>query len=93
MADRVLSTAEARRAIQNLQRIINGDLIDTITALNREGQVLSQREVWDGNLAMQFRDLWPDIKAKLDETKTKLEELRGKVQDINKNIMTAGGNE
>ena len=92
MAERVLSTAEAREAITKMQQIINGPLIETIQALNREGTTLSQKDIWDGNLAAEFRTLWPEIKTKLDETQSKLEELRGKVQAINRNIMTAGGN-
>lgn len=41
MSDRVLSTATAREAIERFQRIVQGPLLQQISDLNREGQVLS----------------------------------------------------
>jgi len=92
MADRVLSTETARQSIQKLQQIINGPLLEQINSLNREGQTLSDPNVWDGNLAMQFRTDWQQTHTTLMKTKDSLEELRSKVDQINRNIMTAGGN-
>lgn len=92
MPDRVLSTAAAREAIQRFGKIVNGDLLNQINSLNREGQTLSQPDNWDGRLAADFRSKWPETNAALQKMKTTLEELKSKVQQINENIMSAGGN-
>ena len=92
MSDRVLSTATARQSILKMQNIINGGLIEQIDSLNREGQTLSQPDVWDGQLAGQFRNNWPQTYAALKKAQQELEELRANIQKINQNIMTAGGN-
>jgi uncharacterized protein YukE len=92
MADRVLSTAAAKQAIQKMQQIINGPLAEQIEALNREGQTLSQPDIWDGNLAQQFRGYWPDMHNALMRAKEAVEELRQSSQRINEDIMRAGGN-
>jgi uncharacterized protein YukE len=93
MSTRVLSTQEAKSSIQRLQSIINGGLMDTISQLNTEGQRLSDPNVWDGNLANQFRgDVWPRTKQSLDRMHQALEELRTQVDRINLDIMSAGGN-
>lgn len=93
MADRVLSTAQAREAIQKLQQIINGPLIEQIRALDTQGRILSDPSVWDGNLAQQFRETWQTTHNNLQKTQADLEKLRADVQKINQNIMTAGGNQ
>jgi uncharacterized protein YukE len=93
MPDRVLSTAQAREAIQKLQNIINGPLLDQIRALDNQGRILSDQSVWDGNLAQQFRAEWPNTHATLMKTQEALDKLRADVQKINQNIMTAGGNQ
>jgi uncharacterized protein YukE len=92
MSGRVLSTPEAESAIQKLQQIINGPLIEQIEALNREGRTLSDQNVWDGQLAGEFRNGWPETDRSLRKVREELEELRASVQRINENIMTAGGN-
>jgi uncharacterized protein YukE len=92
MSDRVLSTGTAKQSITRMQQIINGDLLEQINALNREGQILSDASVWDGQLAQQFRGSWPGTYQALMKAKTELEELRSNLQTINQNIMTAGGN-
>ena len=93
MAERVLSTAAAREAIQRMQQIINGPLVDQIRALDNQGRTLSDPNIWDGNLAQQFRSEWPNTHNALQKTQQALEELRRNVQTINQNIMTAGGNQ
>ncbi len=92
MADRVLSSGEARASIQRFQSVVNGPLLDQINALNREGQVLSEPNNWDGRLAQDFRASWPQTHQQLLRVKESLEELRQRVQQINQNIMQAGGN-
>jgi uncharacterized protein YukE len=93
MAGRVLSSPEAKQAITKLQALINTELVKQITDINKEGTTLSQSDVWDGQLAQQFRENWPKVKSDLDKVKADLEDLRAKVQQINQNIMTAGGNQ
>ena len=92
MAGRVLSTEQAKTAIQQVQSIINGGLTDQIAQLDAQGRTLSNPDVWDGPLAQQFRDqTWPETKAALDRARQELDELRDQLQRISQNIMTAGG--
>lgn len=90
---RVVSTDEARESIARMQQIINGGLTQQINGLEREGQILSDPNNWDGVLAGQFRsDIWPQTKSALDKALVELEQLRQKIALINTNIMDAGGN-
>ncbi|WP_426502024.1 pyrophosphorylase [Dactylosporangium sp. McL0621] len=92
MSGRVLSTDQAKSAIQQVQSIINGGLADQIARLDSQGKVLSDPNVWDGPLAQQFRDqIWPETKSALDKAKTELDQLREQLQKIAQNIMAAGG--
>ena len=89
---RVLSTDQAKSAIQQMQSIINGVLTDQISQLDAQGRLLSDPNVWDGPLAERFRgSTWPGTRAALDKAKVELEELRGQLQQIAQNIFTAGG--
>lgn len=93
MSTRVLSTDQAKSAIQQVQAIINGGLTEQITRLDAQGKVLSSPDVWDGQLATQFRDsTWPQTKSALDKAALELDQLREQLQRIAQNIMTAGGN-
>ena len=92
MADRVLSTEEAKSAIRDIQRIINGGLTEQLQALDVNGKTLSDPNKWDGPLAHQFRtDTWPQTKAALEKAKTELDELHQQLNKIATNIFTAGG--
>ena len=89
---RVLSTEEAKSAISQIQSIINGGLTDQIQALDNQGRVLSDPNVWDGPLASTFRsNTWPETRAALEKAKSELEQLRNQLQQISTNIFTAGG--
>jgi uncharacterized protein YukE len=90
--DRVLSSGTARSSIQRFQSIVSGPLLEQINALNKEGQVLSDPNNWDGRLAQDFRASWPNTHQQLIRVKESLEELRQRVNQINVDIMTAGGN-
>ncbi len=92
MSDRVLSTATARETIVAFQAIITGPLLDQLNQLNSKGQILSQPDNWDGRLATEFRTYWADTHQKLMSIQQALEELRRQIQQINQNIMQAGGN-
>ncbi len=89
---RVLSTDQAKTAIQQMQSIINGGFTDQITQLDSQGRTLSDPNVWDGPLAEKFRgSTWPETRAALDKAKQELDALRGQLQAISQNIFTAGG--
>ncbi len=89
---RVLSTEQAKTAIQQMQSIINGGFTDQITQLDSQGKTLSDPNVWDGPLAERFRgSTWPETRAALDKAKTELEQLRTQLQSISQNIFSAGG--
>lgn len=93
MSGRVLSTDQAKQAITQIQSIVHGGLTEQISQLDRQGQQLSQSDVWDGQLASQFRgDTWPRTKKALDAAVAELTALREQLQKINQNIMQAGGN-
>lgn len=92
MSERVLSTPQAQESINRFQQIVNGPLLEQINALHREGQTLSDPNVWDGRLASEFRGNWSETNRRLNEMRQSLEELRRQVATINKNIMQAGGN-
>jgi uncharacterized protein YukE len=92
MADRVLSTGQAKQSITKMKSLIDGGLAEQITALNQEGTTLSDPNVWDGNLAAQFRSDWPQIHSTLNKVKEQLAQLQAQINTINTNIMTAGGN-
>jgi uncharacterized protein YukE len=92
MSARVLSSDQAKTAIQQVQAIINGGLSDQISRLDSQGKILSDPNVWDGPLAQQFRDqTWPETKSALDRAHQELDQLREQLHRISQNIMTAGG--
>ena len=89
---RVLSTEQAKSAIQQIQAIINGGFTEQISSLDAQGRTLSDPNVWDGPLATTFRSsTWPETKAALDKAKTELEQLRTQLDKISRDIFTAGG--
>ncbi|MBX0330386.1 WXG100 family type VII secretion target [Oscillochloris sp. ZM17-4] len=91
-SDRVLSTGTARQAITRFQSIVNGELLSQINELHSQGQILSDANNWDGQLASQFRSYWSETNGKLRQIQQALEQLRQQVSQINQNIMQAGGN-
>jgi uncharacterized protein YukE len=92
MSARVLSSDQAKTAIQQVQSIINSGLSDQIARLDSQGKILSDPNVWDGPLAQQFRDqTWPETKSALDRAHQELDQLREQLQRISQNIMSAGG--
>lgn len=93
MSTRVLSSDQGRAAVARIQSILGGGLADQIAALDAEGAVLSDPNVWDGALAEEFRSAtWPATSTSLKAAAQALEDLRGRTQAINADIMTAGGN-
>ena len=92
MSTRVLSTDEAKATIQDLKRVINGDLTQQVRVVQRDGDTLQKPDVWDGNLATKFRETWTQTHKVLDQMLSELDKLRSEVELINQDIMTAGGN-
>jgi len=92
MTDRVLSSGQAREAITQLQRILSSDLEAQITALTNAANTLSQPDVWDGRLAAKFRTDWETQQKTLTNARDALQQLREQAQQINQEIMRAGGN-
>ncbi len=92
MSDRVLSTMTAKETIVKMRQVLTGPLMEQIQQLQQQGQVLSDANVWDGQLAIDFRGRWPEMHQSLVKTQQALEELRQSIEKINQNIMSAGGN-
>jgi hypothetical protein len=93
MSIRVLSSDQARTSAGRFLSVVNGGLLDQIGQLKSEGDVLSNPEVWDGNLARQFREsIWPEARTSLDRTLESLRELQRRVAAITSEILSAGGN-
>jgi uncharacterized protein YukE len=91
-SDRVLATEQARTAVDSMRSTIDGQLTSDIDAIIRDGETLSQPDVWDGQLARTFRDGWPTTSRQLREAKDELMRLNGEINRIRANIMQAGGN-
>lgn len=91
MKGRVLATPEAEQSVQRFRNIVVGPLSDQITALNREGQTLSNENVWDGPLAETFREQWGQTNDRLKRMQESLEQLRQDIDRIQQAIFSAGG--
>ncbi len=93
MGGRVLASPEAQQAITQMQTILSSNFEGTISDLNNLGQTLSDPNVWDGNLASDFRgNIWPSCHTALTNALQQLQELQTKLNTIQTNIMSAGGN-
>ena len=93
MADRVLATAEGKAAITQLQSAVDTDLLNQINNILNLCTKLSDQNVWDGQLAGQFRStVAPSVQSALKNAHQQLSELQKNISKINQNIMTAGGN-
>jgi uncharacterized protein YukE len=93
MAGRVLSTPEALTAITTLQGAVDNELLTQINTIIGLCDKLSDQNVWDGQLAGQFRgEVAPQVKTALKNAHQQLSELQKNINKINQNIMTAGGN-
>jgi uncharacterized protein YukE len=90
---RVLSTDQARSSIDRIRTLANEQLTGELQALQSEGSMLSDPNVWDGVEAGRFRsDTWPSVDAALKQAVGALQGLQQQIQVINQNIMAAGGN-
>ena len=89
---RVLSTDQARSALQQMQQVVDSGLTEAFDRLDHQGRTLSDPEVWDGPLARHFRDdTWPRTHEALGRARNELGDLREQLARIADNIMAAGG--
>lgn len=88
----VKSTPEAIEAIGRMQAAINGGLIDAISTIIREGNVLNP-ENFAGTKADAFYSEWPDTRSALTTAHERLMMMADDVMTVNTNIQTAGGNQ
>jgi hypothetical protein len=90
MGVRVLATQEAKDCILHMRAVIAGSLCDQIGELHRDGDRLSDPEVWDGPVAAQFRALWPEVQSALAATQRRLDELNRSIDAVTTAILEAG---
>ncbi|MEA3217956.1 MAG: hypothetical protein QOJ19_4112 [Acidimicrobiia bacterium] len=91
MSATIKSTPQAIEAIGRMRGVINGGLLEQVTSLKREGDVLSDTANWDGPLARQFGETWPQTHATLVSLRDQLERLNADLDRIQQNIQAAGG--
>jgi len=92
MAQRVLSSEEARVAITQMQSILSGQFESTVQNLLSVGNTLSDPNVWDGPIANNFRQsLWPQCSSGLQQALRGLTTLQQQISTSNQNIVEAGG--
>jgi uncharacterized protein YukE len=81
----------ARDAATQFMQIINSGLTDSMQALKRQGDILSDGADWQGALARQFQEIWNPMKGDFDKMITDLDDLVQRVQKILASITEAGG--
>jgi hypothetical protein len=92
MSQRVLATENAKQAITKMESLLQGDMTAQLHQLQQLGTRLTDANVWDGPLAVQFRTgQWPQASKNLQNTITAVENVDKQVQTIIQNILHAGG--
>jgi hypothetical protein len=82
MATRVLATPEAAAAIGQIENILNSGLTETMQSLNQQGGILSEPNVWDRNLADDFRgNVWAACWRALANAHTPAARAAGEAED------------
>jgi hypothetical protein len=88
----VLTSAQAQDACTQFKTIVNGDLEGQIIALGKQGEILSQPDVWDGPYAQDFRgNIWPAAQKTLRDLKGELDQMQLSLEHISKEIFRSGG--
>jgi hypothetical protein len=87
----VTSKPEAIEAIDKMKTTINGGLLDSITTLITNGDLLNP-ENFAGTKADEFYTEWPDTKAALRTAHERLGMMSNDIMTVNTNIQAAGGN-
>ncbi len=92
MSGRVLSTEAAQNAIRQIESTTNGGLMDQLSNLKTQGEILCDKSNWDGPLADKFSgDTWPATRTALDQMVEQLNELQRQTMQISQDIFSAGG--
>lgn len=91
MSQRTVTTPDAHQAARDMANLITGELQGTVSRLREQGQVLSDKQNWDGGLATQFSGtVWPGVEQALTSMLTQLSELQQAIASVNNNIAAAG---
>ena len=90
-ASPVLASDEAISAVSTLKTQIESDLREKIQAVLTTGELLTDPTNWNGPKAMEFEDLWPDVRTSLTNANEQLGEIASRVDQITAAIMAAGG--
>ena len=91
MSVRVLAGPEAIAEANRMRSIIEGGLESQLSALNSAAERLSDRNVWDGPHAENFRGMWDQIEPRLRQAQADLLELRNWIHTVATQILAAGG--
>lgn len=91
MSQRTVTTPEAHQTARDMANLISGELTGTTTRLKEQGQILADKQNWDGGLATQFSGtLWPGVETALQNMLMQLDELQIAIKTVNQNIAAAG---
>lgn len=91
MAPRVIASELARRAAQELGKIVEGDLSQSLIKLREVGQILSNPQHWDSQFAREFRSRqWPEVNRAINAHTQELMKLHTSAQKVIQDILSAG---
>jgi len=82
---------EALDAAKRMQHLANGPMLTDIEQLNQAGQLLADRETWDGPRAQRFRSEWQGMHVSLMEAQKAICQLRVQANEILLDVLAAGG--
>ncbi|MEO9223690.1 MAG: hypothetical protein ABI276_01710 [Acidimicrobiales bacterium] len=90
---RVACDSEAITASQQLQAVIGGPFEEVLAQCQSQGAILGDPAHWDGNHAVQFRQVWERTQADLRTFHASMQEAMAAAQRIQGDIFAAGGNQ
>lgn len=91
MTQRTVTTPEAHQTARDMASLISGELTGTVSKLKQQGEILSDKQNWDGGLSNQFSGtIWPGVETALTTMLTQLDELQTAIASVNKGIAAAG---
>jgi hypothetical protein len=91
MSTRVLAHPVAKERIVQLRALLAGGFIENVQQLLVHGDELANPEHWDGPRAIEFRNMWPGLRASLLDAHGQLTELATSIDAITSAILQAGG--
>ncbi len=91
MSQRTVTTPEAHQTARDMASLIAGELTGTVSRLREQGQILSDKQNWDGGLAGTFSgQIWPGVESALTAMLSELDQLQTAIASVNKSIAAAG---